>query len=130
MKDLIYDMTKEEYNELESFECFIDNVVHVMFEKGSIESLDSFIEDPIYEVLREDNMDLEMLENICMEEESVVCPYAQFEPSISNTNEDIEKWCSEELDGMLLIEDLSQPLSSRVEVPYNQEQLGDNTQSY
>ena len=98
MEDPIYDMTEEysEYNEPESFEGLIDNLIHVMSKKGSIESLDGFIEYPIYEVFREDSMGLEVLENICMEEEHAVCPYDQSKPSISSSNEDMEKLCSEE----------------------------------
>ena len=89
MEDPIYDKTEEEYNEPKSFEGFIDNLIHVMSRKGSIESLDSFTEDPIYEVFREDNMDLEVLENLCMEEEHAVCPYNQSKLYISINNEGI-----------------------------------------
>ena len=66
MEDPIYGMYEEEDNEPESFEGFIDNRIYVMSKRGSIESLDNFIEDPIYEVFREDSMDFKALGNLCM----------------------------------------------------------------
>ena len=35
---------------------------------GGFRYLDGFIEDPTYEVFKEENMDFEALENMCMEE--------------------------------------------------------------
>ena len=75
MENPICDMSEEENNEHESFECFIDNPIYDISIGGSIEFVDGFIEDLIYEVFREESMDFEFLGNFCMEEEHRVCSY-------------------------------------------------------
>ena len=45
-------------------------------------------------------------------------------------NEDLKKQCSEESDGVQLVEVFSQPSSSHIDVPYDLEQFGAYTQSY
>ena len=59
-----------------------------------MESLNGFIEDHIYEVVKEESMDLVALENIYVEEQHVVytCDYSKTYRSISN--EELEKRCS------------------------------------
>ena len=65
----------------------------------------------------------------CKEEQSELS-YNQSDLYLSICNEDLEKQCNEESDGMQLVEVFSQPSSSHIEVPYDLEQLGSYTMSY
>ena len=82
MENPIYDMSKEENNELETFDGFVYSPVYDISNRGSSESLDGFIEDPIHKGLKGESMDLVALGNFDMEEEHVVYPYDQSEPYI------------------------------------------------
>ena len=94
MENPIYDMYEEENNEPETFDGFIDNLVYDISNRGRFESLDGLIEDPIYEVFKEESMDLLALGNFYMEEHAVYT-YDQSEPYISISNEDKENLISE-----------------------------------
>ena len=84
----IYDMYEEENIEPKMFDGFVDSLVYDISNRGSVESLDGFTEDHIFEVLKGESMDLVALGNFYMEEEHAANPYDQFEPYISVNNED------------------------------------------
>ena len=58
MENPIYDMSEEKNNEPKTFDSFIDNHIYDISNGGSLQSLDGFIEDPIYEVFKEESMGL------------------------------------------------------------------------
>ena len=57
-------------------------------------------------------------------EEQLEFSYDQSELYLSIGNKDLKKQCSEESDGIQLVEVFSQPLSSHIDIPYVLEQLG------
>ena len=63
-------------------------------------------------------------------EEQLEFSYDQSELYLSICNKDLEKQCSEESNGIQLVEFFSQPLSSHIDAPYVLEQLGAYTTSY
>ena len=65
----------------------------------------------------------------CKEEQSKFS-YDQSKLYLSIVNKDLKKQCSEESDGIQLVEVFSQPSSSHIDVPYVLEQLGAYTMSY
>ena len=119
MENTIYDISDEENNEPKTFVGFVDNHVYDIYNGGSFESLDDFIEDDIYEGFKEEIMDLVALGNFYVEEEHVVYPNDLFEPFINIINENIERKCSEDSYTMLQF----QLLPSHAKVPYDVEQL-------
>ena len=65
----------------------------------------------------------------CKEEQSEFS-YDQSELYLSIGNKDLKKQCSDESDGIQLVEVFSHPSSSHIDVPYVLEQLGAYTTSY
>ena len=74
MENPVYDMNKEENNELETFDGFVDS--------------------PVCGISKGESMDLVALGNFEMEEEHAVYPYDHSEPYISISNEDKENLIS------------------------------------
>ena len=74
MENPVYDMNKEENNEPETFDGFVDSLV--------------------YGISKGESMDHVALGNFDMEKEHVVYPYNQSEPYISISNEDKENLIS------------------------------------
>ena len=74
MENPVYDMNKEENNERETF--------------------DGFVDFSIYGISKGESMDHVALGNFDMKKEHVVYPYDQFEPYISISNEDKENLIS------------------------------------
>ena len=68
-------------------------------------------------------MNLETLWDLGMEGE-------HSKPHTSISDEDLEKQCNEESDGMQSIDDPFQSLSPHADVPYYLQQIGAYTQSY
>ena len=91
MENTIYDMYEEEINEPKTFDGFVYNLFYDISNGGSRESLDGFIEDPMYEVFKEESMDLVALENIYVEEQHVVYTCDQSKTYRSISNEELEK---------------------------------------
>ena len=97
MENPVYDINKEENNEPETF--------------------DGFVDFSIYGISKGESMDLETWENPSMEEEHSKLLYDQSEsyhaePHKCINNEDIETQCCEKLDVMQSVEYQSQPSSS------------------
>ena len=63
-------------------------------------------------------------------EEQSEFSYDQSELYLSIYNEDLEKQCSEESDGVQLAEVFPRPSSSHIDIPYDLEQFWAYTQSY
>ena len=73
-------------------------------ENNEPETLDGFVDSPIYGISTAENMDLVALENFDIEKEHAVYPYDQSEPYKGINNEDIEKHCCENIDVMQSVE--------------------------
>ena len=81
-----------------------------------------FFENLIYDVSSEVSCYSETYES-CKEEQSNFS-YDQSKLYLSIGNKDLKKQCSEESNGIQLVEVFSQPSSSHIDVPYVLEQLG------
>ena len=71
----------------------MENIVYE--ENNEPETLDGFVDSPVYGISKGGNMDLMALENFDMEKEHAVYPYDQSKPYITISNEDKENLISE-----------------------------------
>ena len=99
---------------------FIENPTYDIFE--------NIFENLIYDVSSKGSVYSETYESC--KEEQLEFSYDRSELYLSICNKDLKKKCSEESNGIQLVEVLSQPSSSHIDVPYVLEQLGAYTTSY
>ena len=125
--------SEEEYSEHED-ECIqecdaMDKDSHI-FDKGRDDDYWTYIKKPIFDVSREESVDLETFGDLGMEDNHVDFSYDHSESHTSVTSEDLEKQWIEESDSIQPMECQSQPTSSHSEVPHDLEQPGAYTKSY
>ena len=71
---------------------FMENPIYE--ENNEPETLDGFVDSPVYGISKGENMDLVALENFDTEKEHAVYPYDQSKPYITISNEEKEKLIS------------------------------------
>ena len=105
-----------------------DDDYWTFIENPTYETFENTFENPIYDMSSEESVYSETYES-CKEEKSKFS-YDKSELYLIICNQDLEKQCSEELDGVQLVEVFSQPSSSHIDVPYDLVQFGAYTQNY